>query len=210
MTHAAFRHLLDQLPNKNIQSWMPTAFNDITVEIHRQTGNSPARKSTTRFFPSLKDPHTYWLAYQAESGAFMWSETTITLRSTQDATTMQITRNMVGLEKGRQVRVNNGAIHNLELKDRTWLLQDQKGSVLAAWHLGKEEDAIGDSEGPHYYDKVIAGGVILGELIVPGVFTSARFIHQPAAPLLRYVPENLSQEQSAILLSFLLLQVSQF
>lgn len=206
---------------KDLLPWVPQAFNDIFWTQSDYIRTSGFGKNTSKkIYPSLSRPDSFWLIKHTESGSLPWSPVTITLQSTQDKVVMEITRNAIGNEKSKTVRVNDGAAHTYEQNGNDWLLKNAQGSVIAKWQCGasynkfpldEEALALGDPEGPHTYSKVIADGEFLGEMIiVTGASTFARFIHQPPAPLIRNVPETLTPKQREILFCFLMLQVIQF
>ncbi|MBI3164676.1 MAG: hypothetical protein IPG44_17685 [Anaerolineales bacterium] len=202
--------------------WTGAAFNDITwTELHSGRGSSGFNREYFRkHYPSLGKPDTYWLEYYSESSGLVGKRVQSTLKSTQDVVTVDTSYNAIGNIKSRVVRVNNGPALRFENRNFDWLLLDEKGDVLARFERGattekfplEEADLayLGGPDDPHVYEKVFVKGEALAEMIVPNSGVSfARFKHQPLVPYMRGAPENLTKEQTEILLAMLLLPITQ-
>lgn len=212
--------MFNKLTDKELLPWTPKAFNDIAwTQIDYTSTAGFGKGFSKKYYPSLNQPDSYWLAKYTESGSLLWSPVTVTLRSTQDKVTLEITRNAIGSEKSKSVRVNDGVAHTYEQSGNDWLLKNEEGTAIAKWQRGavynkfpldEEALALGNPEDPHVYSQILADGEILGEMIiVMGASTTARFIHQSPTSLIRNVPENLTARQREILLCFLMLQITQ-
>lgn len=194
-------------PEYKLLDWNLKAFNDLTWNRHDLSGSSPLQKTQTRYIPSIAAPERYWLVYHLQVGQLIWNNPSIIMQSSKDKVQLDITRTVLGSDKLFQIKVNDGPIHLLEQKNRKWILFNQTNAPLANWLLGTEQEAIGDVEGPHYYNTVEVNGQPLAELIVPSIFTATRFLRKSNEPLLRNVSMNLNNEQEKILLIFLTLQL---
>jgi len=212
--------MLNSLTDKKLIPWTPQAFNDIFwTQIDYKQTTGMGKSSSKKYYPSLSRPDSYWLAKYTESGSLLWSPVMVTLQSTQDKVVMEITRNVIGSEKSKTVRVNDGTAHTFEQDGNDWLLKNENGNVTAKWQQGavynkfpldEEAIALGNPDDPHVYSPIIVDGENLGEmLIVMGTSTFARFVHQPPTPLIKNVPETLTPKQKEFLLCFLMLQVTQ-
>lgn len=192
--------------NKTLSTWQTKAFNDITWSQDKISTKSGFKITVTKYFPSLKSPDSNWLMYYMETGSMPWSGVKITLDTSSDKVQFDVARNVLNSDTSLQVKVNDGNVNTFEKQDRVWLLKNGN-QTIATWNMGEESKAIGDADGPHYYAKLTLDAELLADILVPSVFTYARFIHQPLVPLLKDVPENLSAKQSEILFSFLALQL---
>jgi hypothetical protein len=205
---------------RNLSPWTSTAFDDITwTEPYSGRGTAGfGREYAKRHYPSIKQPGTYWLEYYSESSGMIGKRVQSSLKSTQDAVTVDASYDLIGNLKDRIVRVNNGAAIRFEARNNDWFLLNEGGDVLARFQRGataenfplSEADLafLGGPDDPHVYEKVIVKGELLAEMIVPhNAITFARFKHQPLVPYMRNVSGSLTKEQTEILLVMLLLPI---
>jgi hypothetical protein len=217
---------------ENLLPWQSAAFADLTWDRSYHRTATPTLRREQRVIKSFSrlsetsppEPTFNWAALEAilqnSSQEAGWLSCELQMkqfivplgnimivRTSNRTVELEIEQTIFGSMKAIQVRLDGQPRGRFSMEGRAMTLFDSDNLPIGAWHVGDKALSIGDPDGPHHYGPIEIQGQPVAEMLVPGLFSVARFIHQPAPPLLHNLTPTLTSTQEASLLLFVALQL---